>query len=280
MAFFVVLSVDAKDKSDGLKPSWISSVPQSDNSSYSFVSTSGTGTSLESARRSAFYELINRIEVERGISTSAKTSYKQLNNWNSQGEDNINETETYEIEYRIDGKEFYLTSRVIDEYWEFDRGNFTVVSLFAVSQNGVSEASVDNIYTTDKYGFTPMFMSIIPGIGQWYKGSKIKGSVMFLAEAAAITALIICENNRSAYVKKSIEQPKFYNIYSNRADNWKTGRNICVGVAAGIWVWNIFDAAFAKGARHVVIDKSKNIQLSYNPYTDFKSAGINLSLNF
>ena len=51
------------------------------------------------------------------------------------------------------------------------------------------------------------------------------------------------------------EQPRHAQTYNSKADNWESGRNICIGAAAALYVYNLIDAVAAKGARRVTVRK-------------------------
>ena len=122
------------------------------------------------------------------------------------------------------------------------------------------------------------FLSIIPGAGQFYKGSTGKGIFFLSAVAASAAGIIVCESTRSSYSNKAIEQPKFKKEYSTKADNWETARNICIGVGAAFYVWNIIDAFATKSARaKVAINKNK--ALAIQPFATPQNVGMALSLN-
>lgn len=122
------------------------------------------------------------------------------------------------------------------------------------------------------------FLSIIPGAGQFYKGSTGKGIFFLSAVAASAAGIIVCESTRSSYSNKAIEQPKFKKEYSTKADNWETARNICIGVGAAFYVWNIIDAFATKSARaKVAINKNKT--LAIQPFATPQNVGMALSLN-
>ncbi len=123
------------------------------------------------------------------------------------------------------------------------------------------------------------FLSIIPGVGQFYKGNNFKGTMFLSLTAAAAVGVIVSESTRSSYKNKAIEQPKYAKDYSTKADNWETARNVCIGVGAAIYLWNIIDAFTAKSARtKVVVNKDK--YLSIQPFASQKDMGVALTLNF
>ena len=128
-------------------------------------------------------------------------------------------------------------------------------------------------------------LSIVPGVGQFYKGSVAKGTMFLGLSVAAATGIIVCESSRSSYVNKAIEQPKYKKDYSTKADNWETARNICIGVGGAIWVWNIIDAFTTKSAKRKVVT-SQNSSLSFQPFAtpnvfgQGMDMGVGLTFNF
>ena len=133
--------------------------------------------------------------------------------------------------------------------------------------------------TNAKKGLAGVMSMVIPGMGQFYKGNTVKGGV-FLGLAVAVgTSALVCESTRSSYRNKAIEQPKFTKEYSTKADNWETGRNICLGTAGAIYLWNVLDAFFAKSAQKAVV-KSKNSGLSFSPKATIDHVGLSLVYNF
>ena len=120
-------------------------------------------------------------------------------------------------------------------------------------------------------------LSIIPGMGQFYKGSVTKGTVFLGLTAAAVAGVIVCESTRSSYKNKAIEQPKYTKDYSTKADNWETARNICIGVGGAIWVWNIIDAFTTKSAKRKIVT-SQNSSLSFQPFATPNAAGQGLDM--
>lgn len=122
-------------------------------------------------------------------------------------------------------------------------------------------------------------LSIVPGVGQFYKGSVAKGTMFMGLTAAAVAGIIVCESTRSSYVNKAIEQPKYKMEYSTKADNWETARNICISVGGAIWVWNIIDAFATKSAKRKVVTGT-NGSLSIQPYAypDYLGQGFDVGV--
>lgn len=285
-AFFFVLLMLAwtAPASAGGRPEWVRKGEQSmnnkrSNTSYYFKIVSTVGRDLAALRSNQINNLSEHIGQENKIEGKAET---EITNKELGGEQAESST-TFRMTFTNDFSADVFVAKVVDEYWEqnFD-GLYVYYTLYAVSEKGVTPV-FDSFSTSSSYGAAPVAMSIIPGLGQWYKGSKVKGICMFAAEAVAAAGIIVCDNQRASYIKKAKEQPKFVKEYSSKADNWETGRNVCIGVAAGIWVYNIVDAIVAKGTRRVVVKKANGGGLSMTPFVipgESSGAGLSVAYHF
>ena len=102
------------------------------------------------------------------------------------------------------------------------------------------------------------------------------GTLLSIVIFFAIAGILLCEETRSSYKKKMIEQPKHAADYNSRMNTWETARNICIGAATTVYVVNLIDALCTKGAKRVKVEnKSKNISL--RPFTDMNSIGFALT---
>lgn len=272
-------SSSAGDRSVRLKPKWVThALPESKSGTYFFVSTYGEGTSIEAARKSTFINLSSKLEDEHGLVINTKFHSMTRNITTTDGSKGSRETEI-EIVAEERGKQIKITCREIDEYWECRDERYEMHVLYAVS-NGMSPdgSYVDDIKVTAKYPGAG-FLSLIPSAGQFYKGDNLKGGIILGAEILAAGGVLLCENTRSSYVKKMYEQPKYAAEYNSLADTWETGRNICIGAAAAIYVYNLIDAFTAKGARRVVVKRGRT-SLQAAPYIDQRSFGMGLTYKF
>ena len=240
---------------------------------YIFVKSEGSGSSLEAARQSCLVELASYLETERGLQINSHfqqhSSMTTTKNYNEHRSSNANmaydftQTDNFNMEVIEKGRKINMVCRTIDEYWVKTGGTYFVTTLYTVAdQNMYGGSYYDRISTTSRYGAAGL-ASIIPGAGQFLKGDVAKGVSFLVADVACAAGIILCESTRAAYAAKVKQQPQYALQYSTRANNWATGRNICLGVTAGIWVWNIIDAFAAKGARRVVVKP----QRGYFPMT-------------
>lgn len=267
------------------KPAWINNTPKELNHTYKFIEIVSSGTTLESARNDAKDRLTDNQQLADGVRITRKT--RELTNINKTRSNNgALQSDTQQkifIDMTIDGEKYDLQANRIDEYAKVKNGQIELHTLFQVAT--CDNPVFDNVYITEKYGFTPVAMSLIPGAGQMYKGSYLKGGCILGAEIISAVGIILCENQRADYSNKVIEQPRFAKEYNTKSNNWATGRNLCIGVAGAIYVYNLIDAAVSKGARRVKIKRSGSADFSYKPCILFDgvnriSAGLSLSYNF
>lgn len=169
-----------------------------------------------------------------------------------------------------------VKARIIDEYIDHTTNGYTVYLLVQTAKNPTF--TYEPVILSDEYKFSGRVF--VPGMAQIYKGTKIKGSCIIAAEALSVAGIIVCENQRAAYNKKAIENPKHAKEYGNSASNWETGRNVSIGVAAGIWVYNIIDGIVAKGKKRIVVGRPGESGLSVAPYISNDAAGVSMAYRF
>ena len=282
LAILIVCSTwmaQADNKSDRLRPQWMTKqLPNPKSAGYIFVKAEGSGSSLEAARQSCLVELASYLETERGLQINnhfqQHSSMTTTKNYNEHRSSNANmaydftQTDNFNMEVIEKGRKINMVCRTIDEYWVKTGDTYFVTTLYTVAdQNMYGGSYYDRISTTSRYGAAG-FASVIPGAGQFLKGDVAKGVSFLVADVACAAGIILCESTRAAYAAKVKQQPQYALQYSTRANNWATGRNICLGVTAGIWVWNIIDAFAAKGARRVVV-KPQRGYFSMTPTSTF-----------
>ena len=269
------------EKSHPYNPKWAThKLPESKSGTYTFISAYGEGASLDAARQKALGNLTTRLEVERGIKVNSVLNSKMTERFSSVQRDNYY-SETSELDMVVEekGKHLNIVCRVIDEYWESSDSEYKIHILYTVADKNIYGGSYDDeITVTAKYGAAGL-LSVIPGVGQFYKGASIKGASIVAGEAIAVAGILLCENTRASYYKKMMEQPKYAAIYNSRMDSWETARNLCIGAAGVIYVVNLIDALATKGAKRVVV-RNNNINLSLHPYASTYGSGVGLALTF
>ncbi len=263
---------NATDRSDNMRPRWITSgLPEPKSPGYIFISAQGAGKSLDEARQSALMNLVNKLEHERGLEITSTLEVSKNTTKTLAGASSTS-SKTFDLVCREKGKEVNLVTRVIDEYWEYAGKQYTVTELFTVNNanySGISGSYADDIRLSTHYGAKPVVMSVIPGVGQIYKGSSLKGGLILGSTAVCAAGIIASENLRHSYVNKSIEYPKHYDFYHKRATDWGNTRNVIIGVTAALYVYNLIDAAIAPGRRRVIVKSNRRVNYSVAPTIGF-----------
>lgn len=268
----------ATEKSDRLKPRWMtSSLPVPKSAGYIFISAQGSGRSLEEAKQMAIVNLTSKLEHERGLVINSHVKVEKRGDRNTAPQ----KRQEFTLEASEKGKQINLTCRVVDEYWERDGGKYLVTELYTVNDNTQPDKGSysDNITLTTSYGAAPMFYSLIPGVGQFTKGSNLKGGLILGGTAVGVAAVILCENQRATYAKKMKERPQHFDFYRNKKSGWETGRNIAVGATAALYLYNLIDAAVAPGRRRVVV-KKRHYNYAVAPVVYENGAGVGFAMNF
>ncbi len=120
----------------------------------------------------------------------------------------------------------------------------------------------------------------VPGVGQMaFKNDYLKGSLILATEVASIAAVVVCDIRQGAFKSKAdlaIAAEDKISLMKT-SDNYGTARNIMIGVAAGIYLYNVLDVILSKPrpSRH---------SLAISPYIDnvnFENVyGVNVAIKF
>lgn len=174
----------------------------------------------------------------------------------------------------------------VDSYSRYDNnidGSFDYVldELYAVSDIDITPV-FDDFKVTRNYGALPVALSLIPGLGQIYKGQSAKGYSILGAEVVFCAAIAFGEVYRNYYLKKGDKDPMNYDSWKSKSNTFRAIRNVGIVFASATYLYNLLDAAFAKGAPHVVISPSdkKPLNLVFYPEACPNHLGIALSLTF
>ena len=128
----------AKEKSDGMKPRWMtSSLPVPESPGYIFIAAQGSGTNLDEASQRALVNLTTKLEHERGLEISSMLTVDSRATRNK-GVRTSDSNQTYTMTCTEQGKRITLIMRVIDEYWERRDNDYVITQLFTVNDQNVS----------------------------------------------------------------------------------------------------------------------------------------------
>ena len=120
----------------------------------------------------------------------------------------------------------------------------------------------------------------IPGVGQMaFKNDYLKGSLILVTELGSMAALVACDvQQRSFKTQANMATTADEKIsLMKTSDNYGTARNIMIGVAAGIYLYNVLDVILAK-------PRPSRRDIAINPYIENINStnyyGVNVAINF
>ena len=267
------------DKKFTITPEWMkgtSSLYRS-NDTYEYIIADNAGESLQSLEAGRITSLGQKLSQINKISGVIDKTVESTNR-NGEFSSEVKHKMTFQTETEV----YEFVSSFIDDYWEYviypdGSKGYVYYALFAVSK-GSNTPLFDSVSFSNQYGVQGFWRSALcPGWGQMFKGSTIKGIVLFGTEVAAIGGFVYAENARKSYISKMYSQPYQAHQYKTLADNFALARNCCIGVTTAIYVFNLIDALVAPGARRLVV---KPCDLVSTPVPSEDYVGFSLSYNF
>ncbi len=271
----------AQNRSDKIRPQWVEGkLPHATNASYLFERHSAYGQTLQIARDKCYQELLENSSNLGGAiiyadHTADKKSHQHYSNGMLQEEIDY----VYQTEAKTKGHEHKLYAICIDEYWETHNGQYYLTRLYAKSElHGVPV--FDEVELANKYGTEGFVRSLIPGWGQIYKGSKVKGGLIITGEAIGVGGIVLSYSMKSSWEKLMQEDPKHIKEYSLNADMWQNIGYGAIAFTAAIYIYNLIDAAVASGARRVIV-LPRQQTVSFAPTVTMDgSVGLAMKYNF
>lgn len=264
------------------RPQWVSKGESSLNShrtnnTYYFKAIKTAGDNLQILKEQSIKSLADAIGKRNQLTGMVQTDMES-----QVADGTISEHETFRMTFQnsFETESFYAS--MVDDYWEYvslpsGQQECRYYALYAVSERGV-QPIFDHFEKTGSYGTGAALMSVIPGAGQLYKGQKIKGFAMLGAATLCVGGIVLCENRRSYYQTRIIEQPKFARDYSQKSDNWETGRNVAIGATTALVIWSVIDAATTSGVTRIKVTPSTT--LGIRPTAFFTTEGTHLGATF
>lgn len=167
-----------------------------------------------------------------------------------------------------------LSDRI--DSWSYERHR-----LYAVSEAD-AVPQFDTYTLTEKYGAKPVLMSIIPGLGQIYKGQKGKGYALLGTEAVFVGGIVYGELQRARYMRLGRSEGDTAG-YESKAATFGQLRNVCIAAAGALYIYNLIDAGVSKGARRVVVKgaQKSEAEMSFAPVvTEYGAIGAGMSVKF
>lgn len=241
--------------SDKIVPSWVNKQPSSRNTSIQYVLVPVNTTNLTGASALALNELVRFLPRDWNISSVEEINQIHQSRRDASGLSGTKD-EVYTLELRAEGAPIDIECKMVDNYWrQLANGNYQAYYLYQVAAPG-SNADFDETSITTKYGARGLWRSaIVPGWGQFHKGSYLKGGLILGGTAVLIGGIVAAETISTDYARRIGEthNADYKRLYAKRVDQFSTARNICIGALGALYVYNLIDAIAAPGARRVVV---------------------------
>lgn len=283
----VTLSFAKGRSSSKIEPRWLDELPTPSNNTFSYQVVTASASSSSMAIQSAIKNLFASENMKGGVYISSN-SVSSENVAQRFVDGKLSEVIDYSSQTSINSRtdEQLLYVMEVDSYWEQQaNGQYTAMTLVAKS-NGSVKPNFDTVEVTSMYGGRGLWRSaIVPGWGQIYKGSTLKGSLMLGGVAASAVAAIYSNTLADDYYSKMAHTYDVNAIrtYKTKGDQFASARNICIGVAGALYLYNLIDAIAAPGARRVVVKRKNSFaqNLSFSPSVMMDgSVGMMAGLNF
>ena len=260
--FGTVYASNVLQKSDKLEPRWVKHTPKGENPNIAYRVVQVYVDNLSEMPRESLKELANYVPQEWGIRTGSAAEMQKVG---------VDESQLIvEIEsYHGNAEQVPMRCKLVDSYWERVQmgyqNKYRCFVLYQVKRPGASAHAEEWVRVTDRYGFAPVAISIIPGAGQMYKGSYLKGGLIMGGSVLCVGGIVLCESTKAGYQALANKEHNATKktVYQNNANNWATGSYVCIGALAALWIYNLIDAGVTPGARRMVID-NKYRGVSFN----------------
>lgn len=274
------------DRKYSSAPAWMkggAALPRP-NDTYEYVIVDNAGESLqslESGRVTSLGQKLSQINKINGVIDKTVESSNKDGNFTSEVK--------HKMIFRTNTEVYEFVSKYIDDYWEYvsypdGSKGYMYYALFAVSK-GTDIPIFDDVSFTTQYGVHGLWRSmIVPGWGQFHKGSKVKGAMFLGGTATLAGGMVYCQSRitNSRNLAAQTYNPEHLRIYSRRISNFSTARNVCVGAAAALYIWNLVDAVVAPGARRIVVKPAMNLggYSLENPNGNTDAIGLSTAFTF
>ena len=266
------------------KPRWVQKGVKAMNNErskkgYGFHRFTTYGADINELENDRFKPLMDYVSKEYGTDIGII----KLDSLNSDGCSRI----TFRLSFLSqDDKVSEVFAQLVDDWSRYednvDSWGFEMHQLYAVSERNV-QPQFDKFSLTDNYGIKPLFLSIIPGLGQIYKGQDTKGYAIFGAETLLLAGSVYSVTEVGRYNRLAKKNPGAYNSYQSNATTYRQIRNACFIAGGALYIYNLIDAAISKGKCRVVVEQQNNTgaESAFSPViNECGGIGVGMSVKF
>jgi len=260
---------------------WVNGNLPANSINFNYKVVQGDGNSLSDSQNQAVENLIFQLGSEQGFSVSSETMIKTQSLVKNNKEEYSMDLQDKTV---INQDSFKAVFSKVDEYFEETKdlkGN-TIYRTWQLYVTGSSaNENIPKINYSDKYGMNDAgFKSlIVPGWGQFYKKKNGKGIMFLLGTAGSLGGFLYANNEHSNNMNRSRETNDIAlkKQFVEKAGDFTTLKNITLGAAVGLWIWNVIDATSTPGATKYAQNKPIKLNLVSDQNT---SLALNIKYKF
>lgn len=188
-----------------------------------------------------------------------------------------------------DSENNFVAVKLIDQYTKFTDFELNVYLyefyyLMAMSAVNTYPQFDEFINYTPSNG-KALALSVIPGLGQLYKGQTTKGYVILGSEIFFAGAAVYFETQRvhcHNMIGKTNDISDSWNwgSWRSKANGWRNFRNGALGLFAGVYIYNLIDAATSKGCSNFKIKKVMHDHVVMAPFVAPDFTGFTMQVTF
>ncbi len=213
------------------KPSWMTNIPLPGNSTYIYVKEAGQektpSASLNKALVHVFETTANRI----GKDFNADDAFAQLQKG---------------VEYEDIALQYGVPINLVDHYTtKGEDGTYWTYVLCQVSARKDVSPVWDRGKDVDRYNWSCLFRSIVPGVGQMSKGHVGKGVVTLVGETLLVGSAVGCyflAENQFKKMQASEYCDQAYALAQSNYSILKKSQPFLWGAAGALYVFNLVRA--------------------------------------
>lgn len=272
------LCLDASSARAAGRPSWVGKSEkalnaQRSNDTYRFKVLRAEDPSQNQLYADRFFPLLEFLADEYGSDISTMI----VDNITKPGE-----LPTYNITFHTADGLSAIAARLVDEYEDIDynisaQPVFVLYQLFAVGDKD-TEVAFDNYSQREISRPLAGVLSIIPGVGQLYKGNTGKGLALLGSGLVAAGGAVASQIQSVNWQNQADKATEFKDSWENKSIAMKKQRNVLFGAIGCLSAFSIFDAVLGDDVPGIVVNKTDGSTLSVAPST--QSAGLALVFNF
>lgn len=247
------------------------------NNTYTFVAYNTTNVDANALRKSRLKPLLEDLGRRYGVPVGEIRTDSLKANASS-------DRPTYRFTFRESGGDAVVYALLVDDFMHFEDfvNNdfaFEFYQLYALSEKNVLPV-YDDIEAVGTSNAQATLRSIVPGLGQIYKGQDVKGYVIMGGEVALVAGAIYFHSRAKNYCDDMKRYPEVADSYRSKSNSWRNMRNLAIGCAGVLYIYNLVDAAVAKGSRRISVTPAGKQHLYVAPFVHSEGGGVSLALRF